>query len=123
MMWFVAGGVIRYDGRRLTAFTVEDGLYADRVLSVAQDKEGNLWFGTRNPGGANRYDGKTFTFFNKHNGLPSPATRAVIKEEIEKLTGMDKQYNPFVSEVEEMVGGFQLDELCDFLKTYLEIET
>ena len=46
-----------------------------------------------------------------------------LKEEVEKLTGMDETYTSFVSQVKTMVNGFQLDELCDFIKPHLESET
>ena len=43
-----------------------------------------------------------------------------LKEEVDKLAGMGDEFGSFVSEVKEMVGGFQLDELCDFIKPHLE---
>ena len=43
-----------------------------------------------------------------------------IKEEIDNLERMGGEYTPFVSQVKEMVEGFQLKELCDLLKQYLE---
>ena len=46
-----------------------------------------------------------------------------LKEEVEKLAEMGETYTSFVSQVKTMVNGFQLDELCDFLKPHLESET
>jgi len=50
------------------SFTTEDGLSQNSVYSIAQTKEGFMWFGTQD--GLNRYDGETFTtyhpnYFNK----------------------------------------------------------
>ena len=41
-----------------------------------------------------------------------------IKEEIDKLAEMGEAFGSFVSQVKEMVEGFRLEELCDFLKPY-----
>ncbi len=49
-------------------FTVEDGLAQSQVLSMCQDKNGIIWFGTVN-GGASKYDGNKFTTFNENDSL------------------------------------------------------
>ncbi len=48
-VWFVTdgNGIYRYDGRKLVSFTMDDGLAGNRVSSVAENRSGNLWFGTR----------------------------------------------------------------------------
>jgi ligand-binding sensor domain-containing protein len=60
-LWFCSNGegVYRYDGKTFTHFTVKDGLDNDIVYSILEDRQGNIWFGTKT--GLNRYDGKTFT--------------------------------------------------------------
>lgn len=78
ILWIgtMSKGVARYDAslpegvgqdRSLTYFTTEDGLPNNTVVSIEEDKEGNLWFGTH--AGLSNYNGKTFTNFNKKNGL------------------------------------------------------
>ena len=59
------GGVSRYDGGTWATFTTDEGLAGNRVFSMFQDREGNLWFGSTD-GGVSRYDGKTFTNFTTH---------------------------------------------------------
>jgi ligand-binding sensor domain-containing protein/serine phosphatase RsbU (regulator of sigma subunit) len=49
-------------------FTIEDGLAQSQVLSMCQDKKGNIWFGTNN-GGASIYDGNKFITFNEKDSL------------------------------------------------------
>ena len=43
----VAGGVAKFDGKYFTTYTEEEGLSNNNVLSITQDKNDNLWFGTR----------------------------------------------------------------------------
>jgi len=68
-LWFgtFGSGVIRYDGKTFTAFTVKDGLANDHVGQILQDREGSFWFGTSQ--GVSRYDGKEWTTFTKKDGL------------------------------------------------------
>lgn len=54
-----------YDFRN---FNVEDGLAQSQVLSMCQDHNGNIWFGT-NSGGVSRYDGNKFTNFTENDSL------------------------------------------------------
>ena len=49
---------------------VEDGLSQVSILSIFQDSEGYIWFGTRN--GANRYDGYEFKVYQ--NEVNNPAS-------------------------------------------------
>ena len=46
----------RYDGRQFLTFTTEDGLANNGVMSVMEDRKGDLWFATWE--GVSRYDGK-----------------------------------------------------------------
>jgi len=54
-----------YDFRN---FNVEDGLAQSQILSICQDKNGSIWFGT-NSGGVSRYDGNKFTTFSENDSL------------------------------------------------------
>lgn len=61
--WFasIGSGVYYYDGKSFQHFTTKEGLSNDVVLSLYEDKTGNIWFGTG--GGASCYDGKSFRNF------------------------------------------------------------
>jgi ligand-binding sensor domain-containing protein len=50
------------DGKTFKNFTTKDGLVNDSVKSILEDKNGNVWFGTRGFG-LSRYDGNTFNSF------------------------------------------------------------
>lgn len=47
--------------------TVDDGLASRSVYCAVKDKNGFIWFGTKN--GLNRYDGKNFKLFTTKEGL------------------------------------------------------
>ncbi len=61
------GGVSHYINGKWENLTTADGLSGNIVYSVAQDKNGVLWFGTDR--GLTRYDGKSWHIWNTHNGL------------------------------------------------------
>lgn len=61
------GGAARWDGKVWTNLTVKDGLAGNIVYSMAQDKQGVLWFGTNR--GLSRWDGKAFKNFGTTQGL------------------------------------------------------
>ena len=50
-----------YEQIKFERLTTEDGLSNSTVYSIAQDKNGFIWFGT--PNGLNKYDGYEFTVF------------------------------------------------------------
>jgi ligand-binding sensor domain-containing protein len=62
-------GIIKYDGKIFTNYTLQKGLIHFHAASCYEDKSGNLWFGTVR-GGLYRYDGTTFRLFTKKDGLP-----------------------------------------------------
>lgn len=67
--WFATWlGIIKYDGKLFTNYTLKEGLIHFHVVSAFEDKKGNLWFGTAR-GGLYRYDGKSFTLFTTKDGL------------------------------------------------------
>jgi len=61
------GGVSRWDGRKWSTFSSKDGLAGNIVYSIAQGKDGVLWFGTDK--GVSRYDGKTWKNLGVQDGL------------------------------------------------------
>jgi serine phosphatase RsbU (regulator of sigma subunit)/streptogramin lyase len=73
------GGVSKYDGKSFTTFTTAQGLANNIVLSIAEDKNGNLWFGTQG-GGVSKYDGKSFTTFTTAQGLANNSVRSIAED-------------------------------------------
>jgi ligand-binding sensor domain-containing protein/signal transduction histidine kinase len=64
------GGLARWDDRDWKVFTTRDGLSADEVQAIADDRDDNLWIGTKG-GGLNRLQDGKFTSYHKADGLPS----------------------------------------------------
>lgn len=58
------GGIWRYDGQSFTNFTTKDGLGDYYAWCMVEDRNGNIWVGTRNTG-LYRYDGTSFTSFSE----------------------------------------------------------
>ena len=70
------GGVSHYDGKSWTNFTKKDGLAGNIVYSVAQDSNGDFWFGT--DGGLSHYDGKTWETITRAHGLLDNSVYAIV---------------------------------------------
>jgi ligand-binding sensor domain-containing protein len=76
-LWFstIGNGVARYEPsaslmkgeKALTYFSVEEGLVGSTVTGIAEDKEGNLWFGSHS--GLSKFDGETFTNYTTKDGI------------------------------------------------------
>ena len=65
LLAYISGYAHRYMFKHLE---VADGLSSNTVYSIYQDRDGFMWFGTRN--GLNRYDGYTFRVFRHLNNDP-----------------------------------------------------
>lgn len=71
----LAGGLFRVDGTNVTPAAT---LYPD-ILSLAEDREGNLWAGTGG-GGLNRLRPRVLELHNADDGLPFASIRSVCED-------------------------------------------
>lgn len=62
------GGLCNFDGKSFKIIKTSDGMTASKIWSIAEDEEGNLWFGSFGSG-LFRYDGHSFEQFTKKDGL------------------------------------------------------
>ncbi|HOY48129.1 MAG TPA: two-component regulator propeller domain-containing protein [Flavobacteriales bacterium] len=57
----------------------DQGMNSSLVLSILEDKKGNIWIGT-DGGGVSKYDGKSFTHFTEKEGLASNAVFDILED-------------------------------------------
>jgi len=72
--------VTRYDGQSFATLTAADGLGANTVATIFEDREGYLWLGTEG-GGVSRYDGEMFQTLTRQDGLAGNTVRAIHQDE------------------------------------------
>jgi PAS domain S-box-containing protein len=75
------GGVARFDGVRFTIFDSANtpGLAGDRVLSLHQDHDGDLWIGTQDNGVSRLHQGKATTY-TVRDGLPDAFVSSIRED-------------------------------------------
>lgn len=62
-----------------TNYKVENGLAQEQVLSVFQNDDGVMWFGT-NGGGITKYDGRSYEYINDKDGLADNVVYCIAKD-------------------------------------------
>lgn len=77
-LWFGSrgNGVFKFDGKSFINYTKDDGLCDNDISCVAEDQEGNFWFGTTN--GACRFDGEKFETLQ----IPQSDTSSIWLDEV-----------------------------------------
>ena len=80
-IWFATNGAgaFRYDGKKLTGLTEEDGLACNFVNGILEDRAGNIWF-TTDDKGVCRYDGKAFTTFTDNKTVFGDETWSIYED-------------------------------------------
>jgi signal transduction histidine kinase/ligand-binding sensor domain-containing protein len=78
-VWLGTGaGLFEYDGSRFRRYTQEHGLPDRAVRAFAEDREGNLWFGSLN--GAGRLTRGGFTTFDGADGLAPTRIYGLVED-------------------------------------------
>lgn len=67
---------------QFTNYSIDDGLSHNFIISIHQDKDGFMWFGSLN--GINRFDGQNFMHFerdlNDSNAIIGDFVRFIIED-------------------------------------------
>ena len=80
-IWFATWeGIIQYDGKQFTNFTLKYGLRQFHIFSILEDKKGNLWFGTIGAG-VYKYDGQYFSNFTTEHQLGGNKVFCIAEDE------------------------------------------
>ncbi len=89
-IWFTnyGNGVSRLDPktRKITNYTLKDGLLSNEIFAITSDRDNNIWIGT-NKGGASKFDLKTKKFINytTEDGLGSNYVYTVFRDSKDRL--------------------------------------
>ena len=107
------GGVLRYnqESRTYTRFTRLDGLAGNRVLSLAQDANGDLWFGTDHQG-LSRFRAANGRFDRPFFDFVDLAINAIVARDTRIFVGTTRGVSVFLSDREEVKESYrQLGDL------------
>ncbi len=84
------------------SYSREDGLVCDTVYAIAQDKTGNMWFGTHK--GISKFNGSSWTNYTAVDGLVADKVNTIAVDTDGSLWfGTDKGISHFVNGVWEKV--------------------
>jgi signal transduction histidine kinase/CheY-like chemotaxis protein len=77
-MWVTGRhGLSRWNGRKWSTWTVEDGLASNEPYWLCEDLEKNIWFGYHSSRGVTRFDGRNFRTYTTADGLHNDAVYSV----------------------------------------------
>ncbi|TNE55933.1 MAG: hypothetical protein EP338_01750 [Bacteroidetes bacterium] len=79
-LWFGTNGygVARYDGEKLTYFSIDNGFSGNQVTDIREYNDGKIWFATY--GGISIYDGESFRNYTVEDGLSNEWVWCVHKD-------------------------------------------
>jgi len=87
-------GLIKYRNGKQTLFTTTQGLSSNVILALTEDRDGNLWIGTRG-GGVCKFYGELIVSFTRTEGLPDQGVYRVTEDRrLINLSGTQAIVNP-----------------------------
>ena len=107
LLWIgTDGGLCCYDGRSYKVFNEANGLKHDKVWSIVEDENKNIWVSLYRKGLA-KYDGKKFTYYDEKDGLVNNSIRKIY---------YSKKYKCLILATENGLGIFDGKQFKSFLK-------
>lgn len=75
-----AGGVLAFNGERFVRAFSDPDINDHQISSIAEDGEGNLWFGTMDFGGLFQFDGKRLYIYSDEFGLADNNINCLLQD-------------------------------------------
>ena len=72
-------GVLKYRDGEFKKLTMKNGLVDNNIWKIIQDREGNLWFGSKS-NGVSKLNSERFKIYKSEEDLPYPAVNAVFRD-------------------------------------------
>ncbi len=69
-------GLARFDGKEFITYTSQDGLAGDKIWSITESDNGQIWFGCHD-GGLSKFNGSEIVTYNVDSGLISNEIRKI----------------------------------------------
>lgn len=92
-----SNGVLRYDGKSFTLFSIDHGLSSNSISGFMVDHTGSLW--ACNERGVSRFNGQRFSSLTPADGLPSRRVSCALEDERGVIwIGTDSGLCQFVNE-------------------------
>ncbi|MCF8276902.1 MAG: SpoIIE family protein phosphatase [Flavobacteriales bacterium] len=73
-----SNGVLKYANGKFKLFNKESGLVNNNIWKLLQDREGNLWFGSKS-NGVSKLNSERFKIYSTENDLKDPRVGAVFR--------------------------------------------
>lgn len=75
-----AGGVLEFDGQAFVKAFDDPDINDHQISSIAEDDDGNLWFGTMDFGGLFQFDGKKLYIYSDEFGLADNNINCLLQD-------------------------------------------
>lgn len=72
-------GVLKYRDGEWSTLTKENGLVDNNIWKIIQDREGNIWFGSKSIG-VSKMSSERFRIFKPQDGLPNKTVNSVMRD-------------------------------------------
>jgi len=72
-------GVLKYRDGEFKLLTMKNGLVDNNIWKIIQDREGNLWFGSKS-NGVSKLNSERFKIYKSEEDIPYPAVNAVFRD-------------------------------------------